>query len=417
MLRNIEAQLDVAGLAQQTEAMYRRLQDRYQQAQAQNSPDSLPLFLTDTFRELGTASEELQVACEELQQQNEELAIARELVEIERQRFQNLFEFAPNAYLVTDPLGVVQEANRAAARLLQVPQQFLFGKPLVSCVQDLERRRFRNILLQLQQAKQVQEYRLHFRSRYSQPFQAITTVLAEADSSGKVISLRWQFHSQTDSQPVDSPAPQEKFSRPFAPNPLATARETAPPTLGRYPRQTYHKGEVIPCRSQTLYLVRQGVVKLTTFAESGEEVLVGLAGPGAVFGADLTSLPIYQAMPLGDVQLECLPAAEIATSPRLAQALLPQIRQRLRQTEVLLALTGRRYVKDRLYQFLYLLKQEMGESVAQGSRLQIRLTHEDLASACGTTRVTITRLLGEWRQQGLVTIGRDRHLILSSDHF
>jgi CRP-like cAMP-binding protein len=54
----------------------------------------------------------------------------------------------------------------------------------------------------------------------------------------------------------------------------------------------------------------------------------------------------------------------------------------------------------------------MGEPIAQGSRLKIRLTHQNLANAIGTTRVTVTRLLGEFQRQGAVSIDGDRHLII-----
>ncbi|CAA9401470.1 hypothetical protein AVDCRST_MAG94-5938, partial [uncultured Leptolyngbya sp.] len=52
-------------------------------------------------------------------------------MEAERQRYQELFEFAPDGYLVTDAQGKIQEANLAAARLLNIEQRFLVGKPLL----------------------------------------------------------------------------------------------------------------------------------------------------------------------------------------------------------------------------------------------------------------------------------------------
>jgi CRP-like cAMP-binding protein len=90
--------------------------------------------------------------------------------------------------------------------------------------------------------------------------------------------------------------------------------------------------------------------------ENGEEVLVGLAGPSMPFGTDLTSLPTYQATALSEVELVCFSVTDIAASPYLAQSILPQINQRLRQTEALLAISGQRRVKARFLQLLQLLK-------------------------------------------------------------
>jgi PAS domain S-box-containing protein len=41
-----------------------------------------------------------------------------EQLALERNRYADLFELAPDAYLVTDPYGIIMEANAAATRLL-----------------------------------------------------------------------------------------------------------------------------------------------------------------------------------------------------------------------------------------------------------------------------------------------------------
>src|SRR5262249_46724871 len=98
--------------------------------------------LPELLEDLHTALEELHVAEEEQYQQNEALAAARLTAEAERQRYQELFDFAPDGYLVTDPEGIIQEANRAAAVLLGVPQPRLLDRPLVSFVAEEERPAF-----------------------------------------------------------------------------------------------------------------------------------------------------------------------------------------------------------------------------------------------------------------------------------
>jgi CRP-like cAMP-binding protein len=150
-------------------------------------------------------------------------------------------------------------------------------------------------------------------------------------------------------------------------------------------------------------------------SESGDEILVGLAGPLMPFGSTMTSLSIYQATVLTqDVQLVSLSLEEITASPRLTQSLLPQISDRVRQTESLLAIAGKRQVKDRLYYLLLWLKQEFGQRVAQGTRLSVRLTHQELADACCTTRVTVTRELSKLQKQGKITFDSQHHIVFSS---
>src|SRR5436190_24291414 len=86
----------------------------------------------ETLENLRVALEELRTADEELRQQNEDLAAAHLAVEIERQRYQELFDLAPDAYLVTDRAGIITEANRSASEMFGIAPQFLHGKALAA---------------------------------------------------------------------------------------------------------------------------------------------------------------------------------------------------------------------------------------------------------------------------------------------
>ena len=179
----------------------------------------------------------------------------------------------------------------------------------------------------------------------------------------------------------------------------------------------YPKGEEIPLVSQGVWQVCQGIVQLSTLCQNGEEVWLGWAEPSTFFGYWFSLLQTYQAIALSDVHLTWFSLAEINASPRLAQIVLPQMVRRMRQTEALLAISGHRRVEERLQLLLLLMKREIGQPVADGTRLNLRLTHQNLANAIGTTRVTITRLLSKLKSEGAITIDGDRHIILKKDSF
>src|SRR3954471_20431518 len=80
-------------------------------------------LLVEALDELLAAVEELEVSEEELRAQNESLAASRMQVEAERQRYADLFHFAPDPYLVTTPDGTIRDANRAAALLFGVRER------------------------------------------------------------------------------------------------------------------------------------------------------------------------------------------------------------------------------------------------------------------------------------------------------
>lgn len=107
--------------------------------------------------------------------------------------------------------------------------------------------------------------------------------------------------------------------------------------------------------------------------------------------------------------------SDIEQSPLLSQEIFRHLSRRLQQSEAFLALAGCRRVEDRLRQLLILLQHEVGQPVKTGMRLNVRLTHQHLANAIGTTRVTVTRLLGQLREEGWLTIDPTRHIILPFD--
>ncbi len=174
----------------------------------------------------------------------------------------------------------------------------------------------------------------------------------------------------------------------------------------------FKAGQTIPLRTQEVWIVYRGLVQVTTLQPSGDEALLGLVGPLMPLGRSLTLLDPYQATALSNVDLLRLTVEEIQASPRLARELNEQMARRLRQVEALLALAGKRLVVDRLQGFLYLLAHEFGQPTPEGIRIDVRLTHQQFANALGTTRVTVTRFLGELRDRGLIEISSDRRIYL-----
>jgi len=179
----------------------------------------------------------------------------------------------------------------------------------------------------------------------------------------------------------------------------------------------YARGEEIPLVSQGVWQVCQGLVQLSTLCQNGEEVWLGWAEPSTFFGHWFSLLQSYQATALTDVYLTWFSLTEINSSERLAQTVLQQMVRRMRQTEALLAISGQRRVEDRLQQLLLLMKREIGQPVVEGTRLGVRLTHQNLANAIGTTRVTVTRLLSKLKSEGAIILDRDRHIIIKNDSF
>ena len=180
--------------------------------------------------------------------------------------------------------------------------------------------------------------------------------------------------------------------------------------------KSFRRGQFIPLYEQDIWLVYRGVVQLSTLYPSGDEAILGLISPLMPFGEPLSFLQPYSAMALSDVDLMRLNWQEVLQSPEMMQCMFGQMKRRLQQSESLLAIAGYRRVEDRLVEFLALLKREISSPITLDgksvNRITIRLTHQHFANAIGTTRVTITRLLGQLRDRGILDFDDTRHIIL-----
>jgi PAS domain S-box-containing protein len=94
------------------------------------------------LRALELALEELNVLWEELKDQSDR-------VSEQGRRYADLFQFAPDAYIVTDPYGTITEANRAAVAMLGVELAHLLGKPMASFISAKHRAHYRQQLITL----------------------------------------------------------------------------------------------------------------------------------------------------------------------------------------------------------------------------------------------------------------------------
>lgn len=116
----------------------------------------------------------------------------------ERRRYQELFELAPDAYLVTSLIGIVGEANQSAASLFGIAPQFLSGKALAAYIASEDRPRFRGLL-----SGQVQSGRSHtalfrLRTRGGRRLVAELTYSMAEGFDGKPVGIRWLIRDATE---------------------------------------------------------------------------------------------------------------------------------------------------------------------------------------------------------------------------
>ena len=184
----------------------------------------------------------------------------------------------------------------------------------------------------------------------------------------------------------------------------------------------YEHGDVVVRQGETvtcLRLVTGGAVRLSAVAPSGREVVVGLLGPGDVFG-ELALLgggasPV-EARAVGDATSVVVLStgalrAVMERAPATAEELLRLIAARLHHTAAALEEALAHDVPTRVSLRLRDLARSHGIVGTGGVRLPARLTQEELARMVGATRESVNRSLAGLSARGLLRV-EDRRYIL-----
>ena len=182
-----------------------------------------------------------------------------------------------------------------------------------------------------------------------------------------------------------------------------------------YRRRSIHfdRGVKVPLLPDHIWIVVRGIVKLSCLNEQGDDVLLAIAGPNEPFGDPLTHLDLYESITLSDCDLLGLSIQEVKSTPHLNINLMEALMQRTRQSESLIALLGLRGVDNRVKRFLELLAENYGQPCDQGLALNLRLTHQEIASAVSTTRVTVTKVVGQLKESGWLQYDSKQRMVVS----
>ena len=169
--------------------------------------------------------------------------------------------------------------------------------------------------------------------------------------------------------------------------------------------------------AERVYFLMKGAVKLSRVYESGEEITVALLRENSIFGVlslitGQKSDRFYHAVAFIGVELLSAPIEQFQRSleenPDLSRLMLQGLSSRILQTEMMIETLAHRDMASRLVSFLLILCRDFGIPGSNGVTIDLKLSHQAIAEAIGSTRVTVTRLLGELRQDELITITKKK---------
>ena len=177
-------ELQLAAAVQRYNALQRR-------ADAHREPEAL---LNKTFAELGTALEEVRVVQEQLIEQRTRMELLQAELRQQYERYWQLFDEMPGAYVVTKGTTAITEVNKAAANLVNVSQRFLVGKALSVFVCE-ERAQFLVVADALARQGGERQLTIRLRPRERAPLTVHARVVGEGGS------LRWILNPVGTSEP------------------------------------------------------------------------------------------------------------------------------------------------------------------------------------------------------------------------
>lgn len=176
----------------------------------------------------------------------------------------------------------------------------------------------------------------------------------------------------------------------------------------------YHKGQIIfqeGTPALGVHCVYEGQLKLYKSGTQGRPQIIGLAKPGTMVGhrAVLTDKAhTFTAESLGEARVCFVDRsafrALIADNASIAESLLKKMAQDLDEAEDRLIDVVEQPVPVRLARLLMSLKDGYGQPTAQGLRISLSLTREEMAEMIGTTQETTIRLLSQFRKKGLIRL-------------
>ncbi len=181
---------------------------------------------------------------------------------------------------------------------------------------------------------------------------------------------------------------------------LLSCDRTIKPKLTNFARRSF-----LPLRQDSVWLLQTGVVRTLTVLEDGTAVTLGLWGTGDIVGT-LSQVDPYQ-IEITPVEATLIHKQNL---PEVTEAMVLHIQR----SEQFIEILHYKQADAKLLQLFGWLAKRFGYQVQTGQRIDLRLTHQDIANLIGLTRVTVTRLLKSFERQGIIQ-RQERQFIVMQD--
>lgn len=190
-------------------------------------------------------------------------------------------------------------------------------------------------------------------------------------------------------------------------------------------QKKYDKGEVIYQADQSanqIYLIRSGKVKILSAADSGKEIVKAILNVGEVFGEkSIIGEQNYNdvAIAIEDTELSILSSTQVKSMMKEHSALslffMKLMGSKVLEMEQRLESLIFKDSKTRILEYLIQMIEKKGQRIGYEWVVRNFITHQEIANLTATSRQSVTTLLNELRNDGILTFDRKRLLIRDFD--
>ncbi len=175
-------------------------------------------------------------------------------------------------------------------------------------------------------------------------------------------------------------------------------------------------------RSNTIFLLKKGKVKISRFSDSGNEYILALLGPGEIFGelaftgeekrgemATVTEDALFCKVDIG--QFQSLMIGNPALNFEITKLIGLKIKKIQTKFEHLIFKTS----EERIIWFIKSMSQQFGRSIKgfpDQFQIDIKFTHEEIGKLTASSRQMVTSTLSALEKQGIIKYDRRRIYIL-----
>jgi CRP-like cAMP-binding protein len=162
-----------------------------------------------------------------------------------------------------------------------------------------------------------------------------------------------------------------------------------------------------------LFFVKEGKLRMYKFSADGKQFTAGILGPGNMFG-EIDSFSFGTKGIFIETMEETLICSVLkehfenflSKRPQLGRKFLKELSDRLKERDELLEKLALGNIRERVLHLLVKLSDQFGVEETGYRKIDLALSHQEMANMIGATRESVTVALKELAKEGIIQTGR-----------